>query len=580
MESEKQMPVVEENKAVSARRVAWETFIQTGILDEEKISPLVAQWWRRSRELGVDPYRVLAHDRLTFAELAERKAQRKEMLVFLRPVVDHLLDTLGENPYVLAVADHEGYLLEIAGDPEILKSQDQMAFYVGANHSEKYMGNNPIGTTLYQGEPVYIQGGEHYNRLMKGWTSVGIPIHDRIGKILGAVGFSVPNRYANINLFLTAIFAIQAMENRLIFSSNPEMEGIREHFYQKSTLFITVLDKDGRIKDFNRETSAISGKRREELIGKYIWDVWYGGKMHKEDGSYCAYSVESLMTGRYIRGKEFSLKDREGRPRWFLIDSFPLYDGQGHISGSMSILEDITEQKYLENQIYRSEKLATLGQLAASLAHEIRNPLTVIKGFIQMLEEHYGDESMREYLPLVMEELERVNRLLSDFLSFAKPTAPMIKDTDMRRLVESVADFMHGETERCQCPLEIRLKGNLFNVRVDEQQIRQVLVNLIQNAIDATPDGGPILITLDGTRMDCLYLSVEDKGGGIGEENLAKVFDPFFTTKDNGTGLGLYAVHRIVDNHGGQVDIRSIQGEGTTIDIRLPFTMPVASIPQ
>ncbi len=556
----------------SERREVWEKLVQTGVLDRQRISKTVAHWWSRAHELGANPYQPDPQILLTPDDLEERRFVRREMMEALKPVLDNLVDSLAGNPYVLGVADDEGFMLEVRGDAESLENAKNILMVPGANHQERYMGNNPIGTALFQKEPVYIQGGEHYCLMMKGWTTVGVPIRDRLGRVIGAVGLATPRRLASTNIFLTAVFAIQSMESRLITGANPEMEGIREHFYRKSNLFITVLDREGRIRDFNRPVSAISGKLREELIGQYIWDVWYGGKIRNEKGEYLASSVESLMTGRYIRGREFHLQDREGMTRWFIIDSMPLYDGEGQINGSMSILEDITEKKYLESQIYRSEKLATLGQLAASLAHEIRNPLTVIQGFVQMLESNYGDDSMREFIPLMMDELQRVNRLLNEFLLFAKPSAPVLAEINMKDLIDSVTEFMRGEASRRHCRFQVAVKGDDFMVRVDEQQLRQVFVNLIQNAIDASGDGESIRITLDGQDDGIVLIQIADDGAGIPEENLSKVFDPFFTTKENGTGLGLYAVHRIVENHRGQIEVTSRSGGGTTIEIRLPRT--------
>jgi two-component system, sporulation sensor kinase E len=554
----------------SERREAWEKLVQTGVLDRDHVSAAVAQWWSRAHELGANPYQPEPQVFLPHEDLEERRFVRREMMEALKPVLDNLVDTLSGNPYVLGVADDEGFLLEVRGDPDSLENAKNILMIPGANHQERYLGNNPVGTALFQKEPVYIQGGEHYCLLMKGWTTAGIPIRDRLGRVMGAVGLATPRRLASTNIFLTAVFAIQSVESRLITQVHPEMEGIREHFYRKSNLFITVLDREGRIRDFNRPVSAISGKPREELIGQYIWDVWYGGRIRNEKGEFVASSVESLMTGRYIRGREFHLRDKDGMTRWFIIDSMPIYDGEGRINGSMSILEDITERKYLESQIYRSEKLATMGQLAASLAHEIRNPLTVIQGFVQMLEGNYGDESMRDFIPLMMDELQRVNRLLNEFLLFAKPTAPVLVNTDLKELVDSVAEFMRGEASRRHCRIEISTRGECFVVRVDEQQMRQVFVNLIQNAIDASPDGHEVRIILDGQEERMVLIQIEDDGTGIPEENLAKVFDPFFTTKENGTGLGLYAVHRIIENHRGQVEAINRGGKGTTIGIRLP----------
>ena len=557
--------------AQNSRRQVWERLIQTGKLEDEKISSSLAKMWRRSYEYKAEPYVPEPLILLSKEELAERCFKRREMLEGLEPVLANLSKSFSDNPFLVGVADDEGYLLKVMGDEESLKKGKLMSMVPGANHREEFIGNNPIGTSLHQEEPVYIQGGEHYCLAMKGWTTVGIPIHGPTGRIIGAVGLATPNRYANTNMFLTMVFAVQSMENRLVLKGSPEMKGIRDHFFRKSNLYITVVDKEGRIQNYNHDYSTLSGESREEILGRYFWDVWYGGEKYKENGQYRAAIIESLMTGRFIRGREISVKDKDGRSRWFLVDSLPLYDGEGKISGAMSILEDITEIKYLENQVYRSEKLATLGQLAASFAHEIRNPLTVIKGFLQMIETAGGDEAVQKHLPTIMEELERMDDLVSDFLLFAKPAAPEFKKVDLEELIEAVADFMQGEAARRDVCIVVKAAEEDFKVKVDPQQIRQVFINLVQNAIDASKSRSQITMRLDRhKKQNCVVVSVEDAGQGIAEDHISKVFDPFFTTKENGTGLGLFAAHRIIENHKGSVDVISREGKGTIMEVRLP----------
>jgi two-component system sensor histidine kinase PilS (NtrC family) len=230
----------------------------------------------------------------------------------------------------------------------------------------------------------------------------------------------------------------------------------------------------------------------------------------------------------------------------------------------------LTPFRDLEARAARSERLATVGELSAGLAHELRNPLASMSGSIEMLAASgsYTDEDRRLF-DIVLREADRLNGLVTDFLGFARPAAPEPVDVSLPALLGEVVHMFSADprVER------VRLESDIADVcgRIDAAQIKQVLWNLLLNAAQASPEGGGIRLRCGpGQRAGTVFVSVEDQGGGIAPDLLPRIFDPFFTTKPQGTGLGLATVHRIVDAHGGQVEVESRVGQGTRFTLVLP----------
>jgi two-component system sensor histidine kinase PilS (NtrC family) len=274
------------------------------------------------------------------------------------------------------------------------------------------------------------------------------------------------------------------------------------------------------------------------------------------------------------------------------IAAYILKDESGEPSGHVVIFQDVTQVVEMEGELRRSERMAAVGQLSASLAHEVRNPLAAISGSIQMLQGRLPDfDGSREpgkLMEIALREIDRLDRLIADFLGYARPGPLNLRAVGVAEVLDDVLEIFEAgrpETVEVHTDLEADLA-----VRADPDQLRQVLWNLAINAAQAMPDGG--VLALSGRRMPCeasqessaedrkdgedqsklnsIEISVADEGVGIAADDLARIFDPFFTTKREGSGLGLATVHRIVANHGGSVRVESKLGAGTTIRVRLP----------
>ncbi|BAU29572.1 signal transduction histidine kinase [Aneurinibacillus soli] len=225
----------------------------------------------------------------------------------------------------------------------------------------------------------------------------------------------------------------------------------------------------------------------------------------------------------------------------------------------------------LEKQIMASEKFSAVGKLAAGFAHEIRNPLTSISGFIQLLQEK-ETVSHKDvlYFGIIRSELARINKLVTDFVGVAKPEAQAVsKKDDIKKVLDEMVIFMQSQALLCNVEIVYKAPDIPVVMEFNEMQMKQVVMNLLQNAIEAMPNGGQIVVVLS-EEAGFVSIRVQDKGIGMTEDEQQQVLQPFFTTKESGLGLGLSICCRIIENHQGQIEIDSQKGEGTTFHIKLP----------
>jgi PAS domain S-box-containing protein len=241
------------------------------------------------------------------------------------------------------------------------------------------------------------------------------------------------------------------------------------------------------------------------------------------------------------------------------------YNGKPAI---LTIARDITAIKSQTDELMRkSDKLSLVGQLAAGIAHEIRNPLTSLRGFIQLLQ--YKSKDNKEYCDIMLSELDRINLIVGEFLILAKPHMVQFNDKDINQIIRHVVTLIGSQAIINNIHLDHKLANNLPTISCEENQLKQVIINLIKNAIEAMPKGGTITVETGMHDEDHLFIRVTDEGYGIPKEMLNKLGEPFYTTKDQGTGLGLMVCYRIIENHFGELRVQSEVNQGTTFEILL-----------
>lgn len=258
----------------------------------------------------------------------------------------------------------------------------------------------------------------------------------------------------------------------------------------------------------------------------------------------------------------------------------PLLDDQQQVIGSVHVVSDITEHVMLERRIARAEQLALIGELAAGLAHEVKNPLAGIKGALEIVLENLPEtDANRAVLKHVLDETMRVNRVISDLLDYARPHTASNTRTNLNQLIQHAITMAQMQVADGHVEIEFRPDTQLPAIMVDPDEMQKVILNLLLNAIHAVKSKGRITVTTAFDPNDqAITLQVTDNGEGIAPEHLEKIFRPFYTTKKKGTGLGLATSHRIITNYGGTISVESTVGQGSTFIVRLPASIKSRSL--
>lgn len=230
------------------------------------------------------------------------------------------------------------------------------------------------------------------------------------------------------------------------------------------------------------------------------------------------------------------------------------------------MIQDITQHKKAEEQLEVAEKLSVIGQMAAGIAHEIRNPLTAIKGFTQLRKESNDD-----FAEIILDELSRIESIVSDLLVLAKPQASQLTNTNLVSLIKGTITFIYPQAILSNIVIEYEPPHEPVYIQCEQDKIKQVLLNLIQNAIESMEKGGVIKITQQ-LHNDETVINIMDQGAGIPEDRISKLGEPFYSTKEKGTGLGLMICQKIIKNHGGKMEFFSRVNEGTTVQVTLPLS--------
>jgi two-component system sensor histidine kinase HydH len=324
---------------------------------------------------------------------------------------------------------------------------------------------------------------------------------------------------------------------------------------------IVVTGKDGRITFINsiaREMLDLQhqnthGIDPEEILPEKITGL-----------------TEEISAGKKTADRELTLTNASGNELSVTVTVTEILSEDGDFVGIMYILHDLTQIKGLQEAIRRQEKMAAIGNLAAGVAHEVRNPLSSIKGYATYFGSLFEEGSERKKAADVMTaEVERLNRVISELLEIARPSDIKPRKTDLSGLLVSSLRLIRQEAENDGITIRTVVPDDFAPLNIDPDRVTQALINLYINAIQAMPGGGTLTISAAETEGG-VAITVADTGTGIGQEKLSKIFDPYYTTKNTGTGLGLAVVQKVVDAHGGTVEVKSSAGAGTTFVITLP----------
>ena len=322
------------------------------------------------------------------------------------------------------------------------------------------------------------------------------------------------------------------------------------------------VDNKCKIVTNNLLAARILGFKEKRLKGKYISDIFKTDDLNIEN---------TISSGKVFLEKEINYRNNDKKIIPISVSATQLKDEEGSSVGAVLILRDLREVKELQEKVKRAERMASLGRLAAGVAHEIRNPLSSIRGFAQYFKNRLGaDTEDQNYASIMIKEVDRLNRVISQLLDFARPAEPDFKEERIKEILEHSLKLIETDIKLRDIEISLEIEEGLERVRVDKDQITQAFLNIFLNSIDAIEKNGKISVSARKIKeRNQIEVKVSDNGHGIAEENLTKLFDPFFTTRKNGTGLGLAIVHKIIENHRAEIRVESEEGKGTTFTILL-----------
>lgn len=365
--------------------------------------------------------------------------------------------------------------------------------------------------------------------------------------ILLLIGFS-----GIISLFL-------AHSYRSVKSSLSRIKAFSDRLVENMPVGLLAIDDQGEITSFNQRADSVLqlscrealGKRADNLLPRPFITL-----------------LESLAIRKGILEREIECPAEEGKGIPLEVIGMALKDDEGSFLGYVILFRDMSEVQDLKKEVARSQRLASLGSMAAGIAHEIRNPLSSIKGFATYFKERYrNNPEDQKTADIMVQEVERLNRAIGQLLEFARPMNLNRQWTSLQTLIHHTLKMIEVETRQKNIAIEAELSSEVGEIMVDPDRIKQVLLNLYLNAIGAMENGGTLSVALSRVDAGTVRLDISDTGAGIDREDLPHIFDPYFTTKPSGTGLGLAIVHKIIEAHHGEVRVESRAGRGTAISI-------------
>ncbi len=398
--------------------------------------------------------------------------------------------------------------------------------------------------------------GTHSPRLLEvgsSQTAQTVGLFDLAFLVVGLLSARLAERQSRSDVRLIA--ATQSLAN---------LRALHERIVESIKSGVVTTDLEGRIYTFNAAAEEITGYKRQDVRGQDA-SIFFGEIKEIIAGSLDIHSTQASPRFEADCLTADGLRLRLG----FTIS--PLFSEAGDTTGTVITFQDLTHIRALEETSRRQDRLAAIGRMAASIAHEIRNPLAAMRGSIQMLRaDMVNDSSQTELMEIILRESDRLNRIISDFLSYARPRSIIQSKVNAGELLQQTFMLLRHSAEiNPSHSIEEQLPSDPTLINADSEQLQQVFWNLSRNALQAMPSGGTLRATVHKNSNERLRITFSDTGRGMAPEQVEHLFEPFSSTT-GGTGLGLSIVYQIIRDHGGTINVRSREGHGTTITIELP----------
>jgi two-component system, sporulation sensor kinase E len=525
----------------------------------------ITQSKRICKEAGMDPNKIARPKTfMSEQELSRKRTEYHEILSVISYFSKKVLDSLNGTPILIVVSDSQGYLLDMVGDETIKSTVEELGIRIGSHFTQEDVGTNVISLGLQQRHPISLIGTNHYHKHLHEIACYGAAFHyTDEDNLLGTLSIMTPISYQNPLLLTMLSQVVESIERELLLrKQNLKLNILNQIMITRARNGIILTNEKGLITEFNQFAEEISNRKRSSVIGKSIYEFPLTGKYFKR----------VIELGERYENEELKFTNRSGHLTICLLDVQPIYKEEKMI-GVFGQFRDITDRYLMEEKIKESEKKALAGRIAAGIAHEIRNPLTTVRGYLQYLNHQVDEKTSQLFSSLLIPEIDRANKIISDFLRLSKPTYKDLEIISVEQLLmDYIWKFLQSEAllHNVEINLELDHTTNSLPVLCNREELLQVFINLFQNSLQAKGES-PLIINIYTKVVDKkVQFIFHDNGKGIPASIQTNIFEPFFTTKDEGTGLGLSVSRKIVETHEGTMHMESNEN-GTSFVIELPF---------
>jgi PAS domain S-box-containing protein len=562
-------------------------------IKKDTIGLIVAD--RRKRELNmtqkdIDSFTTFANQAsiiIENARLQEQNQRKIQQLLALQEISRKASSTINLKELLRVISTSAMKITKASSCALLLLDNDnkhlRIASQIGYDGLETTrfrlkVGEGISGWVAEHGVPLLVPDVDQEPRYVKVIKEVksemAAPLISE-NKVLGVLNVDSVNKaaFSEDDLKLLVIYAghtASLIKNARLYGQIMTERNFRENILESYPNSVIAINMKKEITSINKLTEELFRLKRKNVLGRQVAEIFCDDIVQAVD---LAIDQNTLIDYQEIRKNR-----RDGTTITLGVTSSWLRDHQDNLIGVVFIVRDLSEAKRTEELIRRMDRLTSIGQLSAGIAHEIRNPLASISLNVQMLSKKMAlDATARNIVSDTLEGIDRIKSLVKGMLDFARPSTPALKRDSIARVLQNSIALMDSQLRKKRIEVKLDLPEELPEIVFDEHQIQQVFVNLLLNGVEAMSDGGSIRIrTAIGNdqkkrNQKHLALHIMDTGIGILPEDLPKIFDPFFTTKPEGTGLGLSIVHKILEQHHASIDVVSEENRGTTFILNFPL---------
>ncbi|MEB1808924.1 MAG: hypothetical protein LPK26_16820 [Bacillaceae bacterium] len=503
----------------------------------------------RCLEYDLNPNELPSFDQISTEELTAVQQKYTDTLAVINEFINKFLKKTKGIPLLVTVTDDKGTFIEYMGDESLSATiVEQAGLQKGIQFTEKKAGVSSVLAAIELNRPVQVLGADHYHHFLHSAACYSVPLYVN-ERLIGTVSIMTFLDFAHPMILTTLESVVDSIQRELdLREENQYLDQMNQMMLEQSNIGYIVIDEKGKVVKVNPKANSFLSRMQKEC--RYIQEIEPLNDLYNQ-----------FKEGKTIQDYEVVIQNHKNII--CLADYFIFQEG------CLIQLHDITEYKKTEAYIQNSEKLSLVGQLAAGVAHEIKNPLTTLKGFIQLMQQNLYNEA---YTPVMLKEIERINEIANEFLVLSRPTVLSKEQYDIRKLFVEMDVLLSS----LAITKNIEFRQNFKEtprIYCDGNQLKQVIINLFKNSVEALDQNGQIDLTLQPYDSQNILIRIEDNGPGFPEQIIHKLGQPFVTTKESGNGLGFMVCKRIIETiHMGQLNIYNKENGGAVVDMILPVS--------